>query len=186
MPRDFKLFDFGCFHALLDRCEALNGDLAETFRILTEYRMSTLLKFINRDTIEPLAPGYEPSQIEDAAYDLKILAESSIGAENFLKALYTVRKNQYYENPEKYMFDVQTLIKIISNSRFRVDDNAEFTLLSAMGFNYYYSKAAGEEKVRGFIEKNNLELDIGRTKLARTLREVLEARLEEENKGKKL
>ena len=185
-PRDFRIFEYEDFNDLLDRSEGLPDNLQLAFRLLTDYKMSTLLKFIGRDLIEPLKPGYEPVQIVDAAYDIKTMAEQSIGAETFLKALYTVRKNQYYENPGKYMFDVDALTKIITNSRFRADDSAELSLLSMMGFNYYYGKSASEDKVKRFITKNGLDTDIGRTKVARTLRALLDARIEEENKGKKL
>ncbi len=186
IPRDFKLFDEKYFYALMDKCEELNGEPEMAFKILLASRVNTLLKFVDRETIEPLQAGFNPVQIVDACYDVKSLAENSIGAEKFLKALYTVRKNQYYEKPSKYMFDVDTLTKIITNSRFRADDTAELGLLSAMGFNYYYSKDSSEEKVKGFISKNGLDSDIEKTKLARTLRTILETRIEEENKTKKL
>jgi hypothetical protein len=84
------------------------------------------------------------------------------------------------------MFDVDALTKIITNSRFRADGSAELELLNVLGFNYYYNRGSSEEKVRGFIQKNDLEIDIERTKLARTLRTILEVRTEEDNKGKKL
>ena len=84
------------------------------------------------------------------------------------------------------MFDVDALTKIITNSRFRADDSAELELLNMLGFNYYYGKDSSEEKVRGFITKNDLDIDIERTKLARTLRTMLETRIEEDSKGKKL
>jgi hypothetical protein len=185
-PRDFKIFESESFEELVDKSDELPGDLALAFNLLTEYKMSTLLKFLGEEMIEPLRPGYSPDDIIDAAYDIKERASRSIGAETFLKALYIVRKNQYYENPGKYMFDVDALTKIITNSRFRADGSAELELLNVLGFNYYYNRGSSEEKVRGFIQKNDLEIDIERTKLARTLRTILEVRTEEDNKGKKL
>lgn len=186
IPRDFKLFDERFFYALMDKCEELDGDLGTVFKVLNLSRVNTLLKFVDKDTIEPLKPGFNPVEIIDACYDVKVMAEQSIGAETFLRALYTVRKNQYYEEPGKYLFDVQTLTKIITNSRFRADDNAELALLAAMGFTHYYGKNSSEEKVTKFITKNGLDTDIERTKLARTLRTILDTRIEEENKSKKL
>ncbi len=186
IPRDFKLFDEEFFCSLMDKCECLDGNLELAFRLLVLSKVNTLLRFINREGIEPLSPDYEPVQIVDFCYDVKLLAENSIGAESFLKALYTVRKNQYYENPSKYMFDVDTLTKIIANSRFRADDSAELSLLAAMGFTHYYGKGSSEEKVKRFITKNGLGTDIERTKLARTLRTILEVRIEEENNRKKI
>ena len=59
-------------------------------------------------------------------------------------------------------------------------------MLAAMGFTHYYGKNSSEEKVTKFITKNGLDTDIERTKLARTLRTILDTRMEEENKGKKL
>lgn len=185
IPKDFKLFDEDYFDLLMDKCEKLTGDLALAFRLLTDFRINTLLKFVGRETIEPLDSEYEPVNIVDAAYDIKCLAENSIGAEKFLKALYTVRKNQYYEEPSKYMFDVQTLTKIITNSRFRADDSTELSLLAAMGFNYYYGKESSEEKVKKFIKDNNLDVDIGRIKLTRLLRTIYDRKQVEENHLKK-
>ena len=184
IPRDFKVFDEKSFYKLMDKCEELDGDIALAFRLLTDYRINTLLKFVGKDGIEPLSSDYEPVDIVDGAYDVKVLAENSIGAETFLKALYTVRKNQYYENPNKYMFDVHTLVRIIANSRFRADDTAELSLLAAMGFTHYYGKQSSIEKVRRFVTKNGLDLDIERTKVARTLRTVLDNKIEEENQKK--
>lgn len=185
IPRDFKLFDERFFYALVDKCEELDGDLEKVFNVLNLSRVNTLLKFINKDIIEPLKPGFNPVDIIDSCYDVKVMTEQSIGAETFLRALYTVRKNQYYEEPSKYLFDVQTLTKIINNSRFRADDSAELALLAMIGFTHYYGKNTSEEKVTKFITKNGLDSDIERTKLARTLRTILDARIEE-NKGKKL
>lgn len=185
-PRDFKLFDSSYFETLIDECEELGDDRAAAYRLLTNYRITTLLKFLNMDLIEPIKEGYNAEQIVDAVYDIKCKAECSIGAETFLKALYTVRKNQYYENPGKYMFDVDVLTKIITNSRFRADDSAELSLLSMFGFNYYYDKNASEEKVRKFVSKNELDKDIERTKLTRTLRSMLDSKIENENMGKHL
>lgn len=184
-PQDFKLFDNENFFEMLDRSEEI-GDLRDALSILTDYRINTLLKFLGKESISPLSMGSDYDVVVDAAYDIKERADRSIGAETFLKALYTVRKNQYYENPGKYMFDVQTLTQIITNSRFRADDSGEQTLLSMLGFNQYYGKEASEEKVKKFIEENGLDYDIGRVKLARTLRTILEAKIAEENKGRKL
>ena len=35
-----------------------------------------------------------------------IISDRPIKAQTFIKALYTVRRNQYYENPSKYLFDI--------------------------------------------------------------------------------
>ena len=185
LPRDFELFDEERFDLLMDMCEELDGNTSLAFKTLINFKINNLLRFIGQSPIEPLASDYEPVQIVDAAYDIKCMAEKSIGAEVFLKALYTVRKNQYYEEPGKYMFDVQTLTRIITNSRFRADDTAELALLSAMGFNYYYGKHASEEKVKGFITKNDLDRDMERTKLTRLLRTLYDSKAEEESKLKK-
>lgn len=185
LPRDFELFDEERFDLLMDMCEELDGNTSLAFKTLINLKINTLLRFIGQSPIEPLSSDYEPVQIVDAAYDIKCMAEKSIGAEVFLKALYTVRKNQYYEEPGKYMFDVQTLTRIITNSRFRADDTAELALLSAMGFNYYYGKHASEEKVKGFITKNDLDRDMERTKLTRLLRTLYDSKVEEESKLKK-
>ena len=185
LPEVFTLFDDEHFFEMLDRSEEIT-DLRDALGVLTDYKINTLLKFIGQERIEPISVGSDYEIIVDAAYDIKEKSDRSIGAEIFLKALYTVRKNQYYENPSKYMFDVQTLTKIITNSRFRADDNGELELLSMLGFKHYYGQAASEDKVKKFIEENGLDYDMGRVKLARTLRTILEAKIEEENKSKKL
>lgn len=185
IPEEFKIFDSECFDQMMDICEDMGRDLEKTFKILLDYRISFLLKFIDRETISPLSPNYDPEDLIDAAYDIKTSAQQSIGAETFLKALYTVRKNQYYENPSKYMFDVDVLTRILQSSRFRADDTAEISFLASFGFNSYYGKEASESKVRKFVEKNQLDLDIERTKVARTLRTILDTKLDTEESRKK-
>lgn len=185
IPQEFLLFDEKCFDQMMSRCEDMGRDPGKAFKIMIDYRLSFLLKFIDRETISPLSYDYNPEDIIDSAYDIKTMAQRSIGAETFLRALYTVRKNQYYEKPGKYMFDIDALTKLLFQSRFRADDSAELSLLSSFGFNHYYDEGASGQKVRKFVEKNQLDLDIERTKVARTLRTILDAKLDTEEGRKK-
>ena len=78
----------------------------------------------------------------------------------FLNALYKVRKLEYYENSEKYKFDLDSLKHmVLSNIKVTRDI---FVMMS-------YYKSNNFEDV---IKQNNIELDMQRVKLTKILKNI--------------
>lgn len=78
----------------------------------------------------------------------------------FLNALYKVRKLEYYENSEKYKFDLDSLKHmVLSNIKMTKDI---FIMMS-------YYKSNNFEDV---IKQNNIELDMQRVKLTKILKNI--------------
>ncbi len=111
------------------------------------------------------------------------LGNEPINSDAFIKALYTVRRNQYYENPGKYLFDINVLINILINSKIELD-SPEDRLLSFLGIRPGMSTSKARNKVEDFILNNSLEGDIDRVKIARLLRTLYQQKVNEESKTK--
>lgn len=98
---------------------------------------------------------------------------SNINAEVLMKALYNVRKIEYYNNPEKYPFDINNLKCVVFNSRWKIMNESTLKLFRAI----LGEECLKNEKVKtvdDIISDNNIDLNIERIKLTKTLRKVLE------------
>lgn len=83
-----------------------------------------------------------------------------------LEVLYNVRKVQYYEEPEKYPFDTESIKKAVSGSSM-IDSK----LLHAL---FGLPEKLTNEEFDNWKEENNLERNIEGIKLTRKLRTILE------------
>ena len=103
------------------------------------------------------------------------LLNSPISANTLLKMLYEVRKNEYYEDPINYPFNVDNLFSIVVNSNWIFDD--ENSKIFGVIFGKDYGKKCRELIQRNmikYIEDNDLELKIEQIKLTKTLRNIYE------------
>ena len=116
--------------------------------------------------------------------DVKNMANIPINSNKFLKALYKVRKQQYYAEPSKYLFDMNALVCILINSKFIAEENNEDRLLAALGVHRRYNLYTGIGMIKKFAKENNIEFDMAGVKLAKTLKSVYEKKVEEEKKLK--
>ena len=57
--------------------------------------------------------------------------DNPIDGYTMLEVMYQVRKNQYYENPDKYNIDVETLSRMAVISMWNFDDSEDYLLLPA-------------------------------------------------------
>lgn len=83
-----------------------------------------------------------------------------------LEILYNVRKIQYYEDPERYPFDIESIKKAVSGSSM-IDSK----LLHAL---FGLPEKLTNEEFNNWNEENNLERNIEGIKLTRTLKTILE------------
>ncbi len=97
----------------------------------------------------------------------------SIDLSILVNVLYNVRKIQYYNYPEKYPFDTNNIKCVVYNSRWKVKNEYALKLFEAI----FGEKNINGEKIKSvddIIEENNIDLNIERVKLTKTLRKVLE------------
>ena len=146
-----------------------------------------MARMLGKKPVEVTKDGISKVQVVDLLLDGCTKADKPLGSQVFIEALYRVRRNQYYIDPTKYAFDMNTLTNILVKSKLVCDLSAEDRLLAAIfGGIYTVTSLSAEEVVSKFIEEHDLNSDIERIKLIRTLRNVLDTKLAEENNVRKV
>lgn len=115
-------------------------------------------------------------EIEECMDRYMELFDHPITSKQFMHALFTVRKNEYYEDPLKYPFDIDSFYSSLVLSDFALED------CKANQLQYFFTGGRRNIKnknhcvayMSNFIRDHELDYDIERTKLARTLRKVLD------------
>lgn len=91
---------------------------------------------------------------------------------SFIKAFYTVRKQQYYEDPDKFPLSLDIIERVLSKSGFISSSIEEMNLLcSILNTNNPYTEVLSEFNDDGKIEK-----DIQGVKLSKVLRKIYESK----------
>lgn len=85
----------------------------------------------------------------DKLWEYIKLFDKKINIEILLKVIYNVRKHQYYENPEKYIFDINFFRTIYLNSDYNCYSSDSFS------------------RMNKYLEENNLERKIEKVKTLR-------------------
>lgn len=138
---------------------------------------------IDKDTIVITKVNYKnpyiqiPLNIEKIVSDFEEMYEKfdrKIPAEKFLKILYNVRKCQYYENPEKYPFNMRALLYTLEYSEWDFDEDKEYMTMMLTEREKFELRW---KRLLEFNKKDYIERDIGRIKLAKVLSKVYEKRL---------
>ncbi len=115
------------------------------------------------------------NQITDDLYRYDDFLSNVIEADVFLKLLYNVRKNEYYENPNKYPFNISAFREALLKSGFIFKDNAEMNILQKMfNISLISSKDVLEAKTDDCINEFELEKKITGVILSKTLKLVYE------------
>ena len=178
----YPFFDTDNIYALENNFH-LNGEVPFLPELL-KYHVRRMHEIVYGGLNEYMSMFYQNSfdieEIIERLLNIKELAEKPIPISTFLKALYVVRKNEYYSNPKKYIFDINCLIDILYNSKFIKLDSEENRLYFAI-FNrgIIYSKNEISRIVKRKVKENNLDKEIAEIKLTRTLREIYNKRKEE-------
>lgn len=160
-----------------------NLDMIKSISLLSKTKINHILSLLGRDSVEPTS-GIDGDEFYCLFDDVKNMANKPINSNKFIKALYKVRKQQYYDEPTKYLFDMNALTCILINSQFIVEESNEDRLLSALGVHRKYNLYTGIGMMKRFAEENNLEYDIAGVKLVKTLKSVYEKKIEEEKRLK--
>lgn len=181
----YEYFDPNKIYAL---DESLQEDRIKFTEIRDMMGYSSLNQILNLVGIGPtrrIIDVVERGDIICQLYEVSDLANKPIDAKVFVRALYNVRKNEYYENPTKYAFDMDVLTNILVNSKLETIGTVEEELLKTiLGRKFVLGLDRAREIVDECLVDNGLDVDMEKTKVARTLRLVLEKKKEEESLGK--
>lgn len=131
---------------------------------------------INQLLIRPEVPEFLKSSIidnmdinsikNDVIRYKDLFYEGYLKPDILLKVLYNVRKIEYYENPEKYPFNVEVMRKVVNNDR-KINK-----ILSILLYGEYCEM--DDKEFEEFNKSTELDKNIERVKVAKTLRRVLE------------
>ena len=110
----------------------------------------------------------------DKLYEYSDILDRKVGNTAFMKAFINVRKNEYYLHPEKYPFDMNAFYTGLTYSLFDFDCREQDKLLNDIFGKAARGKRSCIANMVHIAREANLEQDIERVKLARTLRKVLE------------
>ena len=117
-----------------------------------------------------------------------IMYDNYLSAEQLLKLLINVRKIEFYENPEKYPYDIESIKKIVVDRK--LSDKkamAESLFLSVLfGNGDSLNRKLSQENFDEISKKEEYEKTIAQVKLAKVLRKVYEQKIGgDENVGRK-
>ena len=106
----------------------------------------------------------------------KKLMDKKISSEKLLKILFNVRKVEYYNNPNKYKLDLETIYKIIINSNWKFFNETEVLLLKAIfGDDYKINSDEVSNMIRT-VKKNEIDVKINQIVLTKTLKNIYESK----------
>jgi len=177
----YSLFGFDEVGDLEDDLENEILSFEDLIRKVKVSRVNRMLRLLGKETLEIGENQYTRDEIMEILCEISDFANRPIDAEVFLQALYRVRRNEYYENPIKYAFDMKALIDILVNSKIASNQIVgEKNLLAALfGIKRPISRQEATSTVNEYLSNNGLDIDIERIKLARTLKNICEQKREE-------
>lgn len=126
-------------------------------------------------TLVPSSPFYKELDIEKSIKELDKLVtyfDKPIPADTFIKALYNIRKQQYYMNPEKYPFSLNDFYKTVIISNWKFEQTPEERLISLLTGKKENNST--KDKMLLFNSKNRLGHRIEEIHLTKTLRKILD------------
>lgn len=180
--KSYEYFDVDYLDELDDEMEAGLLDISDIVAFLRKTKINIILRLLELDDVDPSLKGYSKEELMELIEKIFIISDRPIKAQTFIKALYTVRRNQYYENPSKYLFDIDVLTDILVNSRLYLEETAEERLLAALGIRKYLGTEYAKKLVDDFVQSNDLEKDMGNIKLVRTLKTLVDKKSNEDKK----
>lgn len=98
-----------------------------------------------------------------------IVYNDGLQPETFLEILINVRKVEFYDNPDKYPYDINTIKKIIVMRK-----NGAERLMLLLFNTQHLNRKLSSERFKELSKNNDLEKNIEQVKLAKVLRKVYE------------
>ena len=159
-----------------------------------DYRTASALHYFgklmyNEDTIsnyycfndkcKNLRYGYsseiDKNLVIDRAFEFDKLLDKKIKTIDFLKILYNVRKQQYYESDEFIPFGVKSLIYTLEASNKCQNDDPFYYFLGIMGikaYSNYENITFDKNELLTMMKQNGIILDMQRVKLTKVLSKI--------------
>lgn len=181
----FKRFDRGALmcktyeyfeDTSIDDVEKKLGNENYIFNLLNLIKfenINRMLSFIGEEPID-YVKKIESEELIGKLFFISMLASCSINSKTFLQVLYNVRKQQYYENPEKYLFDMDVITEILAKSYVSDSEtDAVSRLISILGgAETIVNENNATSCVLDFMNKDDRKLDMARIKLTRSLKNI--------------
>ena len=134
----------------------------------------------NREIFIPSILNPDKNEISEKLHELIEYFDAPISADILLKVLYNVRKYQYYLNPQKYPFELKDFYKTATVSKWNfIKTLDDFELM----FNHTKDEITRmkSNQIAKYLEEDEVDKNIQKVKLAKTLRQVYE----QKNKGRR-
>lgn len=160
----------------------MNDEIINTINTLSRLiDNKTLITKIMRKQHYELIPSFLKKEFDLSATiksinKYKKLMDKKISSEKLLKILFNVRKVEYYNNPNKYKLDLETIYKIIINSNWKFFNETEVLLLKAIfGDDYKINSDEVSNMIRT-VKKNEIDVKINQIVLTKTLKNIYESK----------
>ncbi len=148
------------------------------------HTMNYLSRMVDSTTLimyswRPNAPKISQEALIDYAYRYEELLNRPIDVDTFLKILFVVRKNEFYEDQYSYPFDIDAFYNALLYSDFLYQDTNEERFLFEIFGPTYQSKKSYEKagrKMKTCIEEDHLDRRIETIKVAKVFRKIYEKR----------
>ena len=168
----YNLKEFGLNNLNKEEMNTINtiSSLIDGKKIIT----SMMLYGTNHFIPDFLKEEYNIDEIISKLLHYKELFNKKINASKMLKALFNVRKSEYYKDPKKYAFEINAFYQILFRSKWLFITDGELKLLKIIfgkGFNINGSLITDMDN---YVKENNLDKEIENIKLAKTLRLIYE------------
>lgn len=192
VSRTFKCLDDDLFFDTVDNLEENQFELISKDQIKTintlyrfiegkeemddfliDFRITSKIDFFVEDAKKTINDNKE--KIINTLYEYSAFFDRAINADILLKVLYNVRKNEYYENSDKYPFDLINFIRIINESGWIFSEDFEGRLLrDILGRVPKYGLA--NKYIYNYASKNELDKQINQVKLTKVLSKIRDKR----------
>ena len=157
----------------------LNKNIVDTINTLSRLvygknLIQSLMRMPENMVPDFLKYEFNKDEIIEKAKYLDTLLNQEIDCDTMLKILYNVRKIEYYNNPNKFAFDINLICNAIMNSDWLYDEFTLTFLKNMFGKDYIIDKV----KKYGFKHYFNTDtgLNMERIRLTKTLRNVYESK----------
>ena len=122
----------------------------------------------------PVECRYSVDEIYEQIVKLEKLFNNPISGDTLLKVLMNVRKQQYYNNPGKYPFELIDFYKTVYVSEWNFNGTSlENLMLKLAGSPKEKCQVRVEQSMR-VADENNMPVEIEQVRLTRTLRNIYE------------
>ena len=140
---------------------------------LIDFRIKLGIDFLAKDAKRIINENKD--KIIDVLCTYNELFDSSISADVLLKVLYTVRKNEYYENSCKYPFDLSNFIKVVQESGWIFSEDKMGRLYKEI-FSDGVEYSSPIRYMYDYVLKNELDKEISQVKLTKVLSKIRDKR----------